>query len=36
LRLDKWESAEPIMIMDNVWLGGVVIVGPGVTIERTP
>ena len=32
LRLDKWESAEPIMIMDNVWLGGGVIVGPGVTI----
>ena len=25
-------SAEPIVIMDNVWLGGGVIVGPGVTI----
>jgi maltose O-acetyltransferase len=32
LRLDKWEAAKPIMIMDNVWLGGGVIVGPGVTI----
>ena len=32
LRLDKWEAAEPIVIMDNVWLGGGVIVGPGVTI----
>jgi maltose O-acetyltransferase len=34
LRLDKWEAAEPIVIMDNVWLGGGVIVGPGVTIGR--
>ena len=32
LRLDKWEAAEPILIMDNVWLGGGVIVCPGVTI----
>jgi maltose O-acetyltransferase len=32
LRLDKWEAAKPIVIMDNVWLGGGVIVGPGVTI----
>jgi maltose O-acetyltransferase len=32
LRLDKWEAAEPIVIMNNVWLGGGVIVGPGVTI----
>ena len=32
LRRDKWEAAEPIVIMDNVWLGGGVIVGPGVTI----
>jgi maltose O-acetyltransferase len=28
LRLDKWEAAEPIVIMDNVWLGGGVVVGP--------
>lgn len=31
-RKDKWESAEPIVIGDNVWLGGGVIVCPGVTI----
>lgn len=29
-----WEYAEPITIADNVWLGGGVIVCPGVTIER--
>jgi maltose O-acetyltransferase len=27
-----WEAAEPITIGDNVWLGGGVIVCPGVTI----
>jgi maltose O-acetyltransferase len=27
-----WESAEPIAIADNVWLGGGVIICPGVTI----
>ena len=27
-----WESAEPITIGDNVWLGGGAIVCPGVTI----
>jgi maltose O-acetyltransferase len=32
LRKDKWESAEPITIGDNVWLGGGVIVCPGVQI----
>ena len=32
LRRDKWEAAEPITIGDNVWLGGGVIVCPGVTI----
>jgi maltose O-acetyltransferase len=32
LRRDKWEAAEPIVIGDNVWLGGGVIVLPGVTI----
>ncbi|NDK32646.1 sugar O-acetyltransferase [Nesterenkonia haasae] len=31
-RRDKWESAEPIILEDNVWLGGGVIVCPGVTI----
>ncbi|WP_101523895.1 sugar O-acetyltransferase [Nocardioides houyundeii] len=31
-RKDKWESAAPITIGDNVWLGGGVIVCPGVTI----
>ena len=31
-RRDKWESSEPITIGDNVWLGGGVIVCPGVRI----
>lgn len=31
-RRDKLESARPIVIGDNVWLGGGVIVCPGVTI----
>ena len=31
-RRDKWEAATPITIGDNVWLGGGVIVCPGVTI----
>jgi maltose O-acetyltransferase len=31
-RRDKWEAAEPIVIGDNVWLGGGVVVCPGVTI----
>jgi len=31
-RRDKWEYAQPIVIEDNVWLGGGVIVCPGVTI----
>lgn len=31
-RRDKWEAAEPIVIGDNAWLGGGVIVCPGVTI----
>ncbi|MBC2934039.1 sugar O-acetyltransferase [Nocardioides sp. zg-1228] len=31
-RRDKWEAAEPITIGDNGWLGGGVIVCPGVTI----
>ena len=32
LRRDKCEAAEPIVIIDNVWLGGGVIVCPGVRI----
>ena len=32
VRRDKWEAARPITIGDNVWLGGGVIVLPGVTI----
>jgi maltose O-acetyltransferase len=31
-RRDKWESAAPITIGDNVWLGGGAIVLAGVTI----
>jgi maltose O-acetyltransferase len=31
-RRDKWESARPIVIEDNVWLGGGAIVLPGVTV----
>jgi maltose O-acetyltransferase len=31
-RREKWEAAEPITIGDNAWLGGGVIVCPGVTI----
>lgn len=32
LRRDTWESAAPIAVHDNVWLGGGAIVCPGVTI----
>jgi maltose O-acetyltransferase len=32
LRRAGWESARPITLGDNVWLGGGVIVCPGVTI----
>lgn len=31
-RRAKWEGSKPITIKDNVWLGGGVIVLPGVTI----
>ena len=31
-RRDKWEAAKPIVIGDNVWLGGGVVVCPGVTL----
>lgn len=33
-RRSRWEGAEPITLEDNVWLGGGVIVLPGVTIGR--
>jgi maltose O-acetyltransferase len=33
-RRAKWESARPITIGDNAWLGGGVIVCPGVAIGR--
>ena len=33
-RRDKWEAAEPIVIEDNVWLGGGAIVLPGVTVGK--
>lgn len=33
-RKDKLEAAEPITLEDNVWLGGGVIVLPGVTIGK--
>jgi maltose O-acetyltransferase len=31
-RLDGWELPEPVVIGDNVWLGGSVTITPGVTI----
>ena len=31
-RRAKWEAAKPISVGDNAWLGGGVIVGPGVSI----
>ena len=31
-RRAKWEAAKPISVADNVWLGGGVIVCPGVSI----
>jgi maltose O-acetyltransferase len=34
LRRARWESARPISIGDNVWLGGGVIVLPGVAVGR--
>jgi maltose O-acetyltransferase len=33
-RRQKWEAAQPITIGDNVWLGGGVVVLPGVTIGQ--
>ncbi len=34
-RRAKWESASPITIRSNAWLGGGVIVLPGVTIGES-
>ena len=31
-RLDGWELPQPVVIGDNVWLGGSVTITPGVTI----
>src|SRR3954469_8183043 len=31
-RRDRWETAEPITLGSNVWLGGAVVVCPGVTV----
>jgi maltose O-acetyltransferase len=31
-RRDRWETASPIVIGDNVWIGGGAIICPGVTI----
>jgi maltose O-acetyltransferase len=31
-RRDRWETASPIEIGDNVWIGGGAIICPGVTI----
>ena len=31
-RREKWESALPITIGDNVWIGGMAVICPGVTI----
>lgn len=33
-RIQGWEEAKPIVIEDNVWLGGGAILLPGVTIGR--
>lgn len=34
-RREKWEAARPITIGDNVWLGGGVIVCPGITVGES-
>ncbi len=31
-RREKWEGSAPVVVEDNVWLGGGVVVCPGVTI----
>lgn len=34
LRNEEWEFAGPITIEDNVWIGGNVVLNPGVTVGR--
>lgn len=34
LRNEEWEFAYPITIEDNVWIGGNVVLNPGVTVGR--
>ncbi|MEE0996400.1 MAG: sugar O-acetyltransferase [Paludibacteraceae bacterium] len=34
LRNEEWEFACPITIEDNVWIGGNVVLNPGVTVGR--
>lgn len=34
LRNEEWEFASPITIEDNVWIGGNVVLNPGVTVGR--
>lgn len=34
LRYEEWEFARPITIGDNVWIGGNVVLNPGVTIGK--
>lgn len=34
LRREGWERAFPIVLEEDVWLGGSVVIGPGVTIGR--
>lgn len=33
-RRAKWEAAKPIVIGDNVWIGGGAILCPGVTVDE--
>jgi maltose O-acetyltransferase len=33
-RRAKWEAARPITIDDNVWIGGLAVICPGVTIGK--
>ncbi len=33
-RIEGWETAKPILIEDNVWIGGAAILLPGVSIGR--
>ena len=33
-RRERWESARPVLVADNVWIGGGAIILPGVTIGQ--